>query len=75
MKAERETRPLHWGSLVAMVIFFAVAIAVLVVVPSSPVNRSHTTVPITPGAVTLPPTAPSAMTPTLTVPPSATVSR
>lgn len=75
MNTRHETRSLRWGSFVAMVIFFAVAIAVLVAVPTSPVNRSHTTMSITPGAVTLPPTAPSAVPPTAAVSPSATVSR
>lgn len=75
MAATQHSRSLRWGSLVAMVIFFAVAIAVLVAVPSSPVNRTHMTMPITPGAITLPPTAPSAVTPTLTIAPNATASR
>jgi hypothetical protein len=52
-----------------MVVFFAIAIGVLVAIPSSPINRSHTTMPITPGVVTLPPTAPAgtAVLPTATV--------
>lgn len=76
MTAGRETRSLRWGSLVAMVIFFAIAVTVLVAVPSSPVNRSRTTAPITPGAVTLPPTAaPPTVTATVTVAPTSTASR
>lgn len=76
MARSRERRSLRWGSLVAMVIFFAIAVTVLVVIPSSPVNRSHTTTPITPGAVTLPPTAaPPTATPTMTVAPTTTASR
>ena len=47
-----------WGSLIAAVIFFAVAIAVLIAIPGSPIDTSHQTSIPTPGAVTLPPTAP-----------------
>lgn len=75
MAAQRERRSLRWGSLVAMVIFFAIAITILIAVPPSSINRSHTTTPITPGAVTLPPTAPPSVAPTLTVAPSATATR
>ncbi|MGH2486371.1 MAG: hypothetical protein ACRDHE_10190, partial [Ktedonobacterales bacterium] len=55
----RHKRSPRWGSLVVMVIFFAIAIGALVAIPSSPVNHSRTTMPITPGVVTLPPTAPA----------------
>lgn len=68
----------RWGSLVAMIIFFAIAITVLIAVPSSPINRSRTTSPITPGAVTLPPTfaaATATQGPATVVSPSVTVSR
>lgn len=59
----------RWGSLIVMLVFFAIAIGVLVAIPSSPINRSHTTMPITPGVVTLPPTAPAGtvVLPTATV--------
>ncbi|HKV83862.1 MAG TPA: hypothetical protein VJN88_04860 [Ktedonobacterales bacterium] len=59
MVTPRRQPSLRWGSLVVMVIFFAIAIGALVAIPSSPVNRTHTTTSITPGAVTLPPTAPA----------------
>lgn len=57
MATRRKSR--RWlASLIAAIIFFAVAIAVLFLVPSSPINRSHASQDVTPVQVTLPPTAP-----------------
>ena len=66
-----------WGSLIAAVLFFAIAIAVLIAIPGSPIDTSHQTSIPTPGAVTLPPTAPlptstSAPRPTRTAAPTQT---
>jgi hypothetical protein len=65
-----------WGSLIAAVLFFAIAVAVLKFVPGSPINTSHQTTVPTPGAVTLPATAPlptATPAPTATIGPSTTV--
>lgn len=56
--AAKPRRRWPWGSLIAAVIFFAVAITVLIFVPPSPVDTSHQSTIPTPGAVTLPATAP-----------------
>ena len=72
MAAPDSSRSIRWGSFVAMVIFFAIAIAVLALIPSSPANRSHTTVTLTPGSVSLPPTAPASVAPTAPVTDTAT---
>ena len=53
------------SGLLAALIGLGLAVALLIFVPQSPaaINSSHTTTYPTPGAVTLPPTAPAA-TPT-----------
>lgn len=48
-----------WVSLLAAIIFFAVGTTILFVVPSSPIDRTHTISIATPGHVSLPPTAPT----------------
>ena len=53
-----------WGSLVVAVICLGVALALLVLW-RGPANTTHTTQYLTPGTITLPPTAPAvASTPT-----------
>ncbi len=51
-------------SLVAAIVCFGLAIAFYVLLPQAPgaVNTSHTSIYPTPGAVTLPPTAPPVAT-------------
>ncbi len=73
MAAQRKRRRRPWGSLIFAAVLFAVAIGVLLYVPSSPLDRTHVTSDTNP-AGTLPPTAPRA-TPThsVTPPPSVTV--
>jgi len=72
MAAQRRRRRLPWGSLVVAVILFAVAVVILLYIPSSPLDRSHTTIDTNnPGHITLPPTAPRA-TPTFTLSPTTT---
>lgn len=56
MSAKRRTRRVRWGSLLVAVFCVALAVAVLVLVPSSPINSSHTQQQAAPGSVTLPPT-------------------
>lgn len=50
------TRRVPWGTLVVAVACFAIAIALLLYVPS-PINITHVTESTTPGSVVLPPTA------------------
>ena len=68
MAAERQRRRRPWGSLIFAVVLFAVAIGVLLFVPSSPLDRTHVTLDTNPTQVSLPPTAPRATpTPSVTV--------
>jgi hypothetical protein len=72
MAAQRKRRRAPWGTLIIAVILLAVGIAILVYVPSSPLDRTHVTKDTSdPGQVTLPPTAPLP-TPTFTLSPATT---
>lgn len=64
MPAQSTRRRWRWGSLLTAVLLIGFAVAVLVFVPSSPLNRSHVGVNLSPTHVSLPPTAPPP-TPTL----------
>jgi hypothetical protein len=53
-----------WGSLLVAVVGLGLALALLVLLPG-PANTTHTTQNLTPGSISLPPTAPAvAVTPT-----------
>jgi hypothetical protein len=69
MAAQRKGRRAPWGSLIIAVILLAVGVAILMYVPSSPLDRTHVNAITTPGQVTLPPTAPQP-TPTFTLSPT-----
>lgn len=56
VSAKRRTRRVRWGSLLVAVLCIALAIAALLIIPSSPINSSHTQQETAPGSVTLPPT-------------------
>lgn len=60
---ERRGRRIPLGSLLAAIAFLAIAVGVIVFVPSRAIDRSHATELVTPGVTNLPPTA---------VPPTAT---
>lgn len=53
-RQQRRRRP--WTSLIVAFLCFAIAVWVILAVPS-PINTSHVTRDLTPGSVTLPPTA------------------
>ncbi len=67
--AVRRRRRVPWASLIIAVVLFAVAIGVLFIIPSSPIDRSHVSTDTNPAQVTLPPTAARA-TPTFTAAPT-----
>lgn len=54
---EHRGRRISLRSLLAAIAFLAIAVGVIVFVPSRAVDRSHATELVTPGVINLPPTA------------------
>ena len=58
MAAQHKRRRAPWGTLIIAIVLLAVGVAILVYVPSSPLDRTHITIDTSnPGQATLPPTA------------------
>lgn len=53
---ERRRRRTPWLALIVGLVCFAIAIGVMTLVPS-PINTSHVSHDLTPGSISLPPTA------------------